>query len=117
MKLSYIDIFGDSQRHEIDATITTEHAASSYGQPVLLLDDGAPLNLESWVLMSYQVVRASPDELPLLQKWIANINGMIAREVLTPADMGRKGGAAKSAAKQAASRENGRRGGRPRKQK
>lgn len=60
MILSYVDILGDGERHSIKATITTEHPNSSYGQPVLLLGDGKPLNAESWFLMAYQVVKATP---------------------------------------------------------
>lgn len=71
MILSYIDILGDGKRHNIKATITTEHPNSSYGQPVLLLGDGKPLNAESWFLMAYQVVKATPEEFELLKKWVS----------------------------------------------
>lgn len=69
MILSYIDILGDGKRHTVTASVTTEHALSSYGQPVLLLEDGNPLNAESWILMAYQVVSATPEELDLLKRW------------------------------------------------
>lgn len=71
MILSYVDILSDGERHKIKATITTEHSLSSYGQPVLLLGDGQPLNAESWFLMAYQVVKASPEEFELLKKWVS----------------------------------------------
>ncbi len=106
MKLSYIDILDDGKRHTIKATITTEHPASSYGQPVLLLDtDGAPLNLESWVLMAYQVIQIDKSEIDLMRQWIGNVNAAIAREIENPAAvLGSKGGHATSDAKTKANR-------------
>jgi hypothetical protein len=68
MILSYVDLLGDGERHEIAAAITTDHALSSYSQPVILLDDGAPLDMTSWVLLGYQVVEATPQEIELLKK-------------------------------------------------
>ena len=54
MILSYQDIFQEgAKRIRIKATITTEHSASSYGQPVIVLDDGGALDLMSWVAMDY----------------------------------------------------------------
>jgi hypothetical protein len=99
MKLSYTNILGDGKRHTISATITTEHSLSSYGQPVLLLEDGNPLNVESWILMAYQVVNATNAEYALLQKWVGLINTANAAAAL-----GRKGGSVTSKAKTAANR-------------
>lgn len=116
MKLSYVDIFGDSERHTITATITTEHPNSSYGQPVLLLEDGEPLNAESWVLMAYQVVKATPEEFEMLKQWVGTIIFLLGIDESAAArSLGKKGGEAISEAKQRASRANGRKGGRPRK--
>jgi hypothetical protein len=77
MKLSYVDILGDGERHNIKATVTTDHPNSSYGQPVLLLGDGQPLNAESWFLMAYQVVKATPDEFELLKKWVSLLSFLL----------------------------------------
>lgn len=38
MILSYHNL-GEKKRHRIKATVTTEHSASSYGQPVIVLED------------------------------------------------------------------------------
>ena len=69
MILSYQDIFDqDKKRTRIKATVTTYHPASSYGQPVIVLDDGGALDLFSWVAMGYQVVKATKKERSELQR-------------------------------------------------
>lgn len=62
MKLSYVDLLGDGERHTLSARITTDHPASSYGQPVIVMEDGGALDLASWVMLGYQVVEATPEE-------------------------------------------------------
>lgn len=42
MKLSYLGLM-DTERSTIKATITTDHPASSYGMPVIVLEDGGVL--------------------------------------------------------------------------
>jgi hypothetical protein len=67
MILSYQDIFEPkAKRTRIKAEITTDHPASSYGQPVIVLEDGGALDLVSWVAMGYQVVKATKTELQKL---------------------------------------------------
>ena len=61
MILSYHNL-GEEKRHRIKASITTEHSASSYGQPVIVLGDGGALDFFSWVSLGYQVVKASKKE-------------------------------------------------------
>ena len=68
MKLSYVDLLGDGERHTIEATITTDHPASSYGQAVIVTGDGLALDLASWVMLDYQVVEATPEERAQLAK-------------------------------------------------
>jgi len=69
MILSYRDIFDeDAKRKRIKATITTAHPASSYGEPVIVLDDGRALSLVSWVAMDYQVEKLTVIEKEALQK-------------------------------------------------
>ncbi|MBW2649539.1 MAG: hypothetical protein JRC66_00660 [Deltaproteobacteria bacterium] len=69
MILSYQDIFEeDAERTQIKAEITTEHPTSSYGQPVIVLEDGGALDLMSWVAMDYRVVKASKEENGKLKK-------------------------------------------------
>ena len=58
MILSFRDLFKNSnKRTRIKAEITT-----SYGQPVIVLPDGGPIDLLSWVSLDYQVVRANKKE-------------------------------------------------------
>lgn len=95
MILSYVDILGDGERHNIKAKITTEHSLSSYGQPALLLEDGQPLNAESWFLMAYQVAKATPEEFELLKKWVSLLAFLLGVDDSTAArTLGSKGGRA-----------------------
>lgn len=70
MTLSYkVDPFGDdSKRRKVKVSITTEHSASSYGQPVIVLPDGVALDLMSWVGCAYRVERATAEEREQLAK-------------------------------------------------
>ena len=70
MKLSYLGLM-DTERSTIKATITTDHPASSYGMPVIVLEDGEALDYASAALLQYEVVKASPKELELLRQWQA----------------------------------------------
>jgi len=111
MKLSYNDspievIF----RKRINATITTDHPLSSYGMPVILLEDGDPIDLTTWVICNYSVEEATPVESELLGKWlsqIANIRG----------EQQRRAASVRTTKKAASSRENGKKGGRPKEHK
>lgn len=69
MILSYKDIFEPkAKRTRIKAEISTEHSASSYGKPVIVLPDGGALDLMSWVAMDYRVEKATKEEKLGLQK-------------------------------------------------
>lgn len=69
MTLSYGDPFREgSKRHTIKVRITTNHSASSYGQPVIVLPDGGALDLMSWVGCGYKVERATAKEREQLAK-------------------------------------------------
>ena len=69
MILSYTDLFDEKRKsHRIKTTVTTEHPASHYGQPVIVLEDGGALDLFSWVTLGYRVVKASKKETLALQK-------------------------------------------------
>jgi len=46
---------------EVEARLTTEHACSSYGQAVIVLDDGEPVDRLSFATM-YEIVEASEKE-------------------------------------------------------
>jgi hypothetical protein len=70
---------------KVSGRLTTAHAASSYGQPVFVDDDGQAYN---WFDIA---------------------------EISTAAELGRKGGSMTSKRKATSSRANGRKGGRPKK--
>lgn len=76
MMLSYIDLFKDGQRRNIRASVTTDHPASHYGQPVIVLNDGGSLDLTSWVLLNYRVEKATQKERVALEKVFANFELM-----------------------------------------
>jgi hypothetical protein len=110
MTLSYQDLMA-TKRTRIKATITTEHSASSYGQPVIVLPDGGALDHQSAILLNYRIESATKAERELLAKWQHNIPRLMSPAAV----LGRKGGQARSEAKTRAVRENGKKGGRPRK--
>lgn len=119
MILQYTDIFDGGKLCKIKAEITTDHPASSYGLPVIVLLDGGVLNAESWVMLGYKIVSVSQKEAPMMELWLKNLYAMlgIPDASRAAAELGRKGGSAKSPAKQSASRENGKKGGRPKSKK
>lgn len=86
MKLSYTDVLGDRQRHEVDATVTTNHSASSYGIPVIVLPDGEALSIASWMLMSYQVEQATPQEFEMLSRALSPYADLAPGSRLTTAE-------------------------------
>jgi len=67
VRLSYIDLLGDRERHEVAAIVTTDHPASSYGIPVIVLSDGEALDVQSWLILLYEVEEATPEELDNLR--------------------------------------------------
>lgn len=68
MKLSYKPLM-EEKRQTIEAEITTDHSASSYGIPVIVLEDGGALDYNSAILLNYRVEEISEDEKPLLARW------------------------------------------------
>lgn len=68
MILEYVDIFEDNKRYQVKAELTTNHSASSYGQPVIVLEDGGAIGLVSWVSLGYRLVKGTKREKELLQK-------------------------------------------------
>lgn len=113
MILAYTDIFDDGRARRIEADITTDHPASSYGQPVVVLPDGQALNADSWILLNYHVVKASKAEATLMERWLKNLYAMMGLQEPPAASLGRLGGQSTSERKITASRENGKKGGRP----
>lgn len=79
MILSYLtDPFSDRPRRtRVTAALSTEHSASSYGQPVIVLPDGGALDLASWTLCGYRVERATKPERDQLRRVLAPL-GLLA---------------------------------------
>jgi hypothetical protein len=66
MRLKSYSPLLDGQIH--DARLTTESSESSYGQPVLMLDDGTALGVADVALADYRILEATQDELTALEK-------------------------------------------------
>jgi hypothetical protein len=113
MILQYTDIFRDGKSVKIKGELTTEHCASSYGLPVILLPDDGVLSAESWVMLGYRIISLNKKEEPMMERWLKNLYAMLGIAENPAAALGRKGGSAKSERKAASSRENGKKGGRP----
>lgn len=63
MILSYlVEPFNACSRRTVNAQIATEHSMNSYGQPAIVQEDGAAVDLMSWKLCGYKVVEATPLE-------------------------------------------------------
>ena len=71
MILEYVSL--DGEKHQVKASLSYDHPDSNYGIPVILLEDGSPLDLTSWVLLGYRVVRAGKKEIEGLRKIYAQI--------------------------------------------
>ncbi len=99
MTLSYVDLMA-TERTRIEATITTDHPASHYGAPVIVLPDGDSLDYQSAMFLDYRVESATEAEKKLLEEW---------RRWMPPienpaATLGRKGGQATGGNKPAAAK-------------
>jgi len=71
MVLEYVSL--DGEKHRVKASLSYDHPDSNYGIPVIILEDGSPLDLTSWVLLGYRVVRADKKEIEGLRKIYAKI--------------------------------------------
>lgn len=113
MILSYLPLM-EKERVKIEAEITTEHSASSYGIPVIVLKDGGALDYNSAILLNYKIEEISEEEKPLFEKWQRSMPP-IDSIISAASALGKKGGSIKSDAKKKSSAENGKLGGRPKK--
>jgi hypothetical protein len=73
-------ITGKSRIHR--AALTTEHCASRYHQPVMLIDGDWVLDPANVVLQCPQIVERPkrPDQVRLLRVWQENVNAMLGAE-------------------------------------
>ncbi|MEN6508990.1 MAG: hypothetical protein ABFD63_09475, partial [Smithella sp.] len=76
MILQYTDVFEGGKERKIKGEITTEHSASSYGMPVIVLPDGGVLSAESWVMLGYKIIKITQAEVPVMEKWLKNLYAM-----------------------------------------
>jgi len=83
MKLRYTDIV-TKEYHYVDAEITTNHPASHYNIPVVVLDDGDVIGAQSWVMLQYKAVEVSAEERPLLERFLHNTRAVTAPEMGRP---------------------------------
>lgn len=67
MRLSYRDAASGGRR-TVEATVTTAHALSSYGRPVVVLDDGGMVDHLSWSLSGFAIEEATDAERALVQR-------------------------------------------------
>lgn len=72
MKIQLTDVCtGESV--ELTAELTTEHSASSYGQPVMWIEEwGGLMSALSWILGRGRVLEITPDEQALFDQWQDN---------------------------------------------
>lgn len=85
MILSYTDILGDKKRHRMSAEVTTDHPSSSYGIPVITIEDGNSLDLSSWLMLDYKIVKASKEEKRKLEAVFENFSAILGKELTDPA--------------------------------
>ena len=110
MILQYTDVFAGGKTRKIKGEVTTEHSDSSYGVPVILLPDGEVLSAESWVMLGYRVISITRKEGPLMERWLKNVYAVVGISSAAAAL-----GSIRSERKASSSRENGKKGGRPKK--
>jgi hypothetical protein len=69
MILTYKYLTDEKRKSQhIKAEMTTNHPASHHGQPVIVPEDGEPLDPLSWAALRYKVVSANEAEPTALHK-------------------------------------------------
>ena len=80
MKIKGIDIF-TQEPVLLTASFTTEHPASSYGQPVMIIDEwdeGAGLmDYNNWIINNYCVEEATSKEMKQFEQWVELMSLML----------------------------------------
>jgi len=82
MKIIARDVFGGDDVI-LTATLTTDHPASSYGQPVMMIDewewDDDCMSHQNWILAGCQVVEIADDEVEDFKKWYHLIEALVGK--------------------------------------
>ena len=68
MILSYVDLLGNGLERKTIATTVTGTQRIVRGSPVVVLEDGDTIDWQSWVLLGYQIVEVTPEELTMLKR-------------------------------------------------
>ena len=71
MKITAHDLFTGNSL-ELTATLTIDHYASSYGQPVMIIEEwenNDVMSHQNWVLAGCQILEISEEEKPNFKKW------------------------------------------------
>ena len=71
MKIKAKDFFS-GEEIILTATLTTEHPASSYGQPVMIIDEwegNGVMDHQNWVLSCCEVIEMDESERDDFEKW------------------------------------------------
>lgn len=71
MILTYLvdPLSGSRERVQVKARITRNHSTSSYGQPVVVLEDGNAISYSDWIFSDYRVKSASNREWLALDRF------------------------------------------------
>jgi len=81
MILQYTDIFEGGKTKKVKAEITTDHPASHYRLPVVVLPDGNALDAQSWVLLGYRIIKLTKQEAPAMERWLKNLYAMMGMQI------------------------------------
>jgi len=70
MKIKAYD-YNSGKDITLTAHLTTDHSQSSYGQPVMMIDEwgGQLMSAENWIIAGCYPVEMSSDEASAFHKW------------------------------------------------
>lgn len=77
MKISGHDAITD-KAVTLTASVTTDHPASSYGLPVMLIEEwgGACMSYFDFILIGGKITEIKPAELPVVEQWVSLLEAM-----------------------------------------
>ena len=110
MKIIAKDIFG-GEDVTLTATLTTDHPASSYGQPVMMIKewDDDCMSHQNWILAGCQVIDIDQAEKEDFERWYQLIEVLVAGVAeqagyLTTSELAEKAGVGTSRIRQIAAK-------------